>query len=75
MKSNFSQQEYLIERCSEVLNVHHLYSIFLLIKVFPLIKYINELTKAFYLSMTVAAFSIKFLNMQLVCSMIRVGSY
>ena len=57
MKETISQWEYWIERFSEVLNLHHLYSIFLLIKVFPLVKYNNELTKVQYLSMAYAAFS------------------
>ena len=37
--------EYLIEKFSEVLNVHHHYSIVLLINVFSLLKYYNEETK------------------------------
>ena len=39
-----SLKEYSIERFSEVLNVQHYYSIFLLISVFPLLKYSNEQT-------------------------------
>jgi hypothetical protein len=41
--------EYLIERFSEVLNVHHHYSIFLLINVFSLMKYNNEETVNLFL--------------------------
>ena len=41
-----SHKEYLIERFSEVLNMQHRYSIFLLISVFPLLKYSNEQTIA-----------------------------
>ena len=56
LKINKSQWEYLIERFSEFLNVHHPYFIFLLVKVFPLVKYNNKLTIALHLFMTVAAF-------------------
>ena len=38
-----------MERFSEVLNVHHHYSIFLLIIVFPLLKYNNEQTNCIHL--------------------------
>ena len=42
--------EYSIERFSEVLNMHHHYSIFLLINIFPLKEYNNEETNLFHLS-------------------------
>ena len=42
--------EYLIERFGKVLNLHHRYSIFLLINIFPLMKYINEETNFAFVS-------------------------
>ena len=42
--------EYLIERFGKVLNLHHCYSIFLLINIFRLMKYINEETNFAFVS-------------------------
>ena len=53
--------EYSIEKFSEVLNVHHRYSIFLLISVFPQLKYTNKQTVfAVDYSLLIAAFEYKF---------------
>ena len=40
----------MIERFGKVLNLHHRYSIFLLINIFPLMKYINEETNFAFVS-------------------------